>query len=106
MASATIWAIGRVIEGAVGVIVVLFVQIQRLHKRMSIEGALLLLVGMVSSLYSYIFPWYMPALLPWIAVLITPIRRTGKGFSIKGLTIVTIWLITYAILLVYLPDLR
>jgi hypothetical protein len=106
VAPATIWALGRMIEGAVGVIVVLVVQIQRLRGGMSIAGALLLLVGMVSSLYSYTFPWYIPALLPWIAVLITPIRRSGKGLSIKGLAVVIIWLLTAGILLVYLPDLR
>jgi len=106
VAPETMWTIGRMIEGVVGIIVVLVVQIQRLRGGMSIEGALLLLVGMVSSMYSYIFPWYMPALLPWIAALITPIRRSGKGFSIKGLTIVISWLLTEGILLVYLPDLR
>lgn len=100
------WVIGRVIEGAVGIIMVLFVQIQRLYGKMSIEGALLLLIGTVLSLYSCFYPWYVPALLPWIAVLITPIRRTGKGFSIKGLTIMMIWLVTYVILLVYLPVLK
>jgi hypothetical protein len=106
VAPEAMWTIGRMIEGVVGIIVVLFVQIQRLRGGMSIEGALLLLVAMVSSMYSYTFPWYMPALLPWIAALITPIQRSGKGFSIKGLTIVICWLLTAGILLVYLPDLR
>ncbi|WP_165423599.1 glycosyltransferase 87 family protein [Ktedonosporobacter rubrisoli] len=106
LAPTTMLVVGRVIEGAIGVSTVLFVKRQFSRKHISIEGAVLVLIGIGSCLYSYVFPWYIPALLPWIAVLIAPLRRISQGFSIKKLAIVVVCLSTYAVILTYLPDLR
>jgi hypothetical protein len=40
----------------------------RRRGRISVELAILLLVGTGFAISSHVFPWYVPALLPWIAL--------------------------------------
>src|SRR5712691_10330344 len=51
----------------------LIVLLLRLFKGLSVETATIVLIGTVLAISSHIFPWYTPALLPWIAVLTGPL---------------------------------
>ncbi len=64
---------------------------QRQHQRISIEAAMLILIGTVFSVSTHVFPWYNPALLPWVALLVGPIWTSADGLNAKGLATVVIW---------------
>lgn len=64
---------------------------QRLHERISMEAATLILIGTVFSVSTHVFPWYNPALLPWVAILAGPIWTKRGGLNAKGLATVMIW---------------
>jgi peptidoglycan biosynthesis protein MviN/MurJ (putative lipid II flippase) len=48
------------------------------------------MIGAILAISSHVFPWYAPALLPWIAMLIGPLW-TRQGLSGKGLAILMVW---------------
>ncbi len=99
----------KVIVQVVDVVLVsttlLVVLVQRIRGRMSVEAAVLILTGMVLTVYAHIFPWYATALLPWIAMLAVPIW-TKKGFSARGLAITMVWYFTCTAILSYVPGLK
>ena len=65
----------------------------RLFKGLSIEAGTLLLIGTVLAISSHIFPWYTPALLSLIVVLVGPLW-TPRGPSGKGLAVGIVWYFT------------
>ncbi len=85
------------------------VLIQRWRDRISVEAATLLLIGVVLVAYAHVFPWYAPALLPWIALLASSLQNEGKRFSWKDqrwnkwLAIAMGWYFTCVVLLSYIP---
>jgi hypothetical protein len=102
----SIFFVTHLLEMAVAGITVLVVCTQRLRKRMSEEAALLLLIAVVLIVYAHVFPWYMTALLPWIAMLAVPIWTREGGVSAKGLAVVMVWYFTCTVVLSYIPGLR
>lgn len=61
--------------------------------KVSMEATTFLLIGTILAISSHVFPWYTPALLPWIAILIGPLW-TRQGPSGKGLAILLVWYFT------------
>lgn len=58
----------------------LIVWFLRLRERISIETAILLLIGTIFSISTFVYPWYVTTLLPWVALLIGPLwTRTAHG---------------------------
>lgn len=64
---------------------------QRLHEHISMEAATLILIGTIFSVSTHVFPWYNPALLPWVALLARPIWTKRGGLNAKGLATVMTW---------------
>src|SRR6266571_6936535 len=65
----------------------LAVLVLRLKERIGVEIGALLLVGTALSISSYLFPWYTPALLPWVAVLVGPLMHNQEselGMGVQG----------------------
>lgn len=89
------------IEGCIMGTAILTTIIQRFRKRMSVEATSLILITLAITLYSHLFPWYAPALLPWIALLIEPLWIKRKSNS-KGLAIAACWYLTVATPLSYI----
>ena len=90
------------IEGGIVGGTLLFVVVQRIRRRLSIEMGLLLLTWAILVDYAHIFPWYATALLPWIALCIVPVW-SAKGLSTRGLAILCIWYFTFTCVLSYFP---
>src|SRR2546421_11249072 len=65
----------------------------RLFKGLSIEAGTILLIGTVLAISSHIFPWYTPALLSWIVVLVGPLW-TPRGPGGKGRAVGIVWYFT------------
>jgi hypothetical protein len=82
------------VEHTVDVVVVaitsLVVFLLRVRERISMEAAIMILLGVVFAISSHVFPWYIPALLPWIAVLLGPVSR-GRELIGKGIAVATAW---------------
>ena len=68
----------------------LVVLLLRLFKGISIEAGTMLLIGTFLAISAHVFPWYIPALLPWIAILIGPLW-TRRGPSPQGLAVGIAW---------------
>lgn len=64
---------------------------QRQHERISMEAATLILIGTVFSVSTHVFPWYNPALLPWIVLLVGPVWTRLGGINVKGLSTMMTW---------------
>ncbi len=98
-----------VIIDAVDVLIVvpvlLIVVLQRLRNRLSVEMAVLILVGSFLAASAHIFPWYAAAFLPWLALLLGPIWDT-RGFHARGLALVMVWYFTCTVTLSYFPGLK
>ncbi len=90
------------VEGLIISTTLVFVLIGRLRGRMSTELGVVLLTGVTLATYAHVFPWYVPALLPWIALSIVPLW-TEKGPSAQGLTIMVLWYFTFTCILSYIP---
>ncbi len=105
LASTSVFSVTRLLEMAVASITILVVCIQRLQKRMSVEAALLLLIAVVLMVYAHVFPWYMTALLPWIAILAVPVWTREEGVSAKGLAVVMVWYFSFTVVVSYIPGL-
>ena len=90
-----------VVEGLIISTALASVLIGRLRRSMSIEVGALLLTGVTLAIYAHVFPWYVPALLPWIALSIAPLW-TKKGPSAKGLAITMLWYFTFTCILSYI----
>ncbi|HEX6480288.1 MAG TPA: glycosyltransferase family 87 protein [Ktedonobacteraceae bacterium] len=101
-------AIMRLTDGLEALIigtVALVVFILRLRGRIGTAAATVVLIGTILTCYSHLFPWYAPALLPWIAVLASPLRAHGK-LSGRGLAIASVWYFTFVVILSYMLGLR
>ena len=73
----------------------------RYRRRISMEAGALILIGVVFGASSHIFPWYTPALLPWVVMLAgTPWTR-AKGLSGKGLAVAVAWYFTCITIISY-----
>ena len=105
IASASVFSVTRLLEMAAAGITVLVICIQRLRKRMSVEAALFLLITVTLMVYAHVFPWYMTALLPWIAIVAVPVWTRERGISAKGLAVVMVWYFTCTAVLSYIPGL-
>src|SRR2546423_7982818 len=68
----------------------LAVLLLRLFKGISMEAGTMLLIGTFLAISAHVFPWYAPALLPWIAVLFVPLWTHGRPNS-KGLAVGIAW---------------
>lgn len=69
----------------------LLILVLRLRERISMEAAILVLIGIVFAVSSHIFPWYTTALLPWVAMLVGPVWTRAGGLSGKGLAVAMAW---------------
>lgn len=82
------------VEHTIDVIVVaitsLVVFLLRVRERISMEAAIMILLGVIFAISSHVFPWYITALLPWIAVLLGPVSR-GRELIGKGIAVATAW---------------
>ncbi|HLJ34498.1 MAG TPA: glycosyltransferase family 87 protein [Ktedonobacteraceae bacterium] len=82
------------VEHEVDVIVValssLIVFLLRLRERISMEAASMVLIGVIFAISSHVFPWYITALLPWIAVLFGPVYR-GRELIGRGIAVAAAW---------------
>jgi len=76
------------------------VLVQRLRERISMETATLLLLGTTLAISSYVFPWYITSLLPWVVLLIAPLW-THRKLNGKGLAIAMAWYLPIASLFSY-----
>lgn len=90
------------VEGLIIGTTLVAVLIGRLRGRMSTEVGVLLLTAVTLAIYAHIFPWYVPTLLPWIALSIVPFW-TNKGLSAKGLAITMVWYFTFTCIVSYIP---
>jgi hypothetical protein len=90
-----------VVDLVVASTMALLVWLLRLRERISMEAAIVLLIGTVFAVSSHVFPWYVPALLPWVTILVGPlwVARRPSG---KGLAIVMAWYFTGTTVLAYL----
>jgi hypothetical protein len=70
----------------------------------SMEAAILLLIGMVFVASSHVFPWYTTALLPWVAALLHPIWTRAKGWNAKALAVAAAWYLVCFSVLHYFMD--
>jgi hypothetical protein len=91
------YVVDLVVVGAAALAVLLL----RLRERISKEAAIVLLIGTVFAVSSHVFPWYVPALLPWVTILAGPLW-IGRRPSGNGLAIVMAWYFTGTIVLAYL----
>ena len=89
-------AVDLVLLSAVGIIA----RVLRLRDRMSMEASTLLLISTVFAVSSHVFPWYVSTLVPWIALLISPLWIDNRP-SGKGLAIAMAWYFTVVVLLGY-----
>ncbi len=62
----------------------------RLRERISMDVAMLVLIGAVYSVSTHIFPWYTATLLLFVPLLLGPLW-TSKGLQGKGIIIVAVW---------------
>jgi hypothetical protein len=81
---------GVLVIGGVGVVFML-----RLRKRISVEMAILILIATIFSISSFVYPWYVTVLIPWVALLLGPLwTETGKGLpcvSAKSIAVLAPW---------------
>ncbi|HCI80473.1 MAG TPA: hypothetical protein DHW02_12375 [Ktedonobacter sp.] len=84
----------RGVDVLLAVPIIALVFIQRLRERMSIEMAGLILTGLVYAVSPHIFPWYTPALLLFIPLLVHPLWMRHEGaiqWSGKGIAMAATW---------------
>ncbi|MDQ6661453.1 MAG: DUF2029 domain-containing protein [Chloroflexota bacterium] len=79
----------------------LIVFMLRQRERISMETGTMVLIGVVLSLSSHIFPWYTTAFLPWVAVLAVPVL-SRNGLSGKGIAIAMVWYFSCIVVISYL----
>lgn len=67
----------------------------RLRERISVEMAILILIATIFSISSYVYPWYVTALIPWVVLLPGPLWiEGGKGLpriSAKSIAVLAPW---------------
>lgn len=75
------------------------VLMQQIRGNIRIEMSSLILTAVLLSLYAHVFPWYACAFLPWIALLIEPLRTA------QGIALAACWYFTFLIIFSYIPGL-
>ena len=70
------------------------------RRRIGVETAILLLIGTVFAISSHVFPWYVPALLPWIALSIRPVLPDRWSVA-TGVAAAIAWYVACTALLSY-----
>src|SRR5207248_5525291 len=80
----------HIVDGIVVCGMSLAVLLLRLFKGISMETGIMLLIGTFLAISAHVFPWYAPALLPWIAVLLVPLWTHGRP-NAKGLAVGIAW---------------
>src|SRR2546423_3241642 len=70
----------HIVDGIVVCGMSLVVLLLRLLKGISMEAGTILLIGTFLAISAHVFPWYVPALLPWITILTGPVW-TRRGPS-------------------------
>ena len=77
------------------VVVASVVFVLRLRERISIEVGILVLIGTVFSISSFVYPWYVTALVPWVALLVGPLwTKMGKRLprlNAKSIAVLAPW---------------
>ncbi len=63
----------------------------RQRERISMEAAALVLTGTIFAISPHIFPWYTTALLPWVVLLLRPLRTKGSFLHPAALAIALAW---------------
>ncbi len=86
----TIVTVEHVIDVLAVVLTSLVVFLLRRRKRISMEAASMVLIGVIFAISSHVFPWYITALLPWIAVLFGRTFYRGQ-VSGKSVAVATAW---------------
>jgi hypothetical protein len=103
------WVDGRLVTPAAAAMILLpvlvIVTVQRVRGRLSVEMAVLILVGSFMAASAHIFPWYATAFLPWLAVLIGPLWNKQRFYA-KNLALVMVWYFTCTVTLNYFPGLK
>lgn len=94
-----------IIEYATDLLLVAVVSLTVLRLRwraqISMETATLIVFGTIFAVSSHIFPWYTPALLPWLAFLIGPIWTQHKGLRVSAFAALILWYFSCITLLSY-----
>jgi hypothetical protein len=67
------------------------------------ELGALILIGTVFSASSHVFPWYLTALLPWIAASVRPVGRERWSLA-RGLAIALAWYVACTAPLAYMGN--
>lgn len=97
--------IQRGVDVLLAIPIIGIVFLQRVRERMSIEGAGLLLTGLVYAVSPHIFPWYTPALLLFVPSLVRPLWITREQGGVRlnsgGIAIATAWYFVCASLFGY-----
>ena len=96
-----VWIIEVAIVGTTLIVVVR----GRMLGTMSTEVGILLLTGVILTIYAHVFPWYAPALLPWIALTIGPLW-TKQGLNALVLAIIMSWYFTFTCITSYIPGVK
>jgi hypothetical protein len=81
--------------------VTLVILVLRLQDRISMEAAVLVLIGIIFVVTSHIFPWYTTALLPWVAVMVAPVWTHADGLNGKRLAVAIAWYFACASIISY-----
>ena len=74
------------------------VLIWRRRERISIEMAIVLLMGAIFAISSHVFPWYVTALLPWIACSVRPVVPDRWSIATSAATAIAWYLAGTALL--------
>ena len=94
----------RVVVDAVDVLVLvpsfLLVVVQHERGRLSMEMAAMILIGSFMAASAFLCPWYAPAFLPWLALLIGPVWD-ARGFHVAKFALVFVWYFTFAVIFCY-----
>ena len=105
------WPLTQIILWEHGVALVLLggaalaILVARAQERMSIETGTLILFGLVLSVSSHVFPWYVSTLLPWI-VLLLPARGSVRRSALiaRTLALGALWIFTFTSVMGYVVD--
>lgn len=100
LALAAILLLERIVAVVLLASVSLLVFVLRERERLSVEMATVVLTGIFLSISSHVFPWYTTALLPWVALLASPMWA-GEGLNGKGIAVAVAWYVSCASLLGY-----
>ena len=82
----------------------LLVWFWRQRERISMEEAMLVVVGLVFLVSTHVFPWYTTALLPWVVLLIGPPFSARFTWQSRELVALVFWYFICLSIVSYLAD--